>query len=88
MLGTYGPNPWGTDETIAAHDVLKAYTNVSARQVFMEDKIGSIENGKLADMVVWDRDPYSIPAEELREMRPVMTLMNGEVVFRATKTGE
>jgi hypothetical protein len=86
MLGTYGSNPWGTEETISVHDVLKAYTNVSARQVFLEDRIGSIEVGKLADIVVWDRDLYAIPAEELKDAKPVMTFMNGEVVFRATAT--
>jgi predicted amidohydrolase YtcJ len=83
MLGTYGDNPWGTDEAISVHDVLKAYTNVSARQVFMDDKTGSIEVGKLADIVVWDQDPYSIPVDDLKENRPVLTLMNGEIVYRA-----
>ncbi len=86
MLGTHGRNPWGMDETISVHDVLEAYTSVSARQVFMDDKIGSVEFGKLADVVVWDRDPYSIPPEELKEMKPVMTFLNGEVVYRATAT--
>jgi len=32
---------------------------------------------------VWDRDLYSIPVEELKEVKPVLTLMNGEVVYRA-----
>jgi predicted amidohydrolase YtcJ len=88
MLGTHGSHPWGTVETISVHDVLKAYTNVAARQVFMEDSIGSIEVGKLADIVAWNRDPYSIQSEALKEMKPVMTLMNGEVVYRATNSGE
>ena len=83
MLGTYGDNPWGTDESISVHDTLRAYTIVAARQVFLEDKVGSIEEGKLADIVVWDRDLYSIPVEELKEVQPVLTLMNGEVVYRA-----
>lgn len=83
MLGTYGDNPWGTDESISVHDTLRAYTIVAARQVFLEDKLGSIEKGKLADIVVWDRDLYSIPVEELKEVKPVLTLMNGEVVYRA-----
>jgi len=83
MLGTYGDNPWGTDESISVHDTLRAYTIVAARQVFLEDKVGSIEKGKLADIVVWDRDLYSIPVEELKEVKPVLTLMNGEVVYRA-----
>lgn len=83
MLGTYGSNPWGTAEAISAHDVLRAYTNSSARQVFMEDRIGSLEVGKLADIVAWDRDLYSTPADELDKIKPVLTLMNGEVVYRA-----
>lgn len=83
MLGTYGDNPWGMDESISVHDTLRAYTIVAARQVFLEDKVGSIEEGKLADIVVWDRDLYSIPVEELKEVQPLLTLMNGEVVYRA-----
>ncbi|RLA32613.1 MAG: hypothetical protein DRR11_07830 [Gammaproteobacteria bacterium] len=84
MLGTYGENPWGTDESISVHDTLRAYTINAARQVFLEQKVGSIEEGKLADIVVWDRDLYSIPVSELKEVKPVLTLMNGEVVYRAS----
>jgi predicted amidohydrolase YtcJ len=83
MLGTYGSSPWGTDESISVHDTLRAYTATAARQVFLESKIGSIEPGKLADMVAWDRDLYSIPVPELKEVKPILTLMNGEVVYRA-----
>jgi predicted amidohydrolase YtcJ len=83
MLGTYGDNPWGTDESISVHDTLRAYTINAARQVFLEQQVGSIEEGKLADIVVWDRDLYSIPVAELKEVKPVLTLMNGEVVYRA-----
>jgi predicted amidohydrolase YtcJ len=83
MLGTYGKNPWGTDESISVHDTLRAYTINAARQVFLEEEVGSVEAGKLADIVVWDRDLYSIPVTELKEVKPVLTLMNGEVVYRA-----
>ena len=47
----------------------------------MEDEIGTIEVGKLADLVVWDRNPYTVPTEELQEMQAEMTLLGGEVVF-------
>jgi predicted amidohydrolase YtcJ len=83
MLATHGSNPWGTDEAVAVHDTLRAYTATAARQVFLEDRIGSIEVGKLADIVAWDRDLYSIPTAELKEVRPALTFMNGEVVYRA-----
>ncbi len=83
MLGTHGLNPWGSEESVSVHAVLAAYTRTAARQVFLEDRIGSLEAGKLADIVVWDRDPFSTLPALLRDMRPIITLFNGEVVYRA-----
>jgi predicted amidohydrolase YtcJ len=48
--------------------------------MFLEDKIGSIEVGKYADLAVWDRDPYTVATDDLKEMRCLMTLFNGKVV--------
>lgn len=80
MNGTHGENPWGKDESIGVMDVLRSYTRWSSRQVFLENKIGSIEAGKYADIVVWDRDLLTIPTEELKEMKALLTLMNGKAV--------
>ena len=80
LLGTHGDNPWGKDESIGVMDALRSYTRWAARQVFLEDKIGSIESGKYADLVVWDRDPLTVPTAELKEMNALLTLMNGDVV--------
>ncbi len=85
LFGTHGDHPWGTAESISVQDALKSYTTWAARQVFLEDKIGSIEAGKYADLVVWDRDLYSVPTEKLKEMKALFTLMNGEVVYRAAE---
>ena len=83
MLGTYGENPWGTDESVAIHDTVRAYTSSAARQLFLEEKAGSIQVGKRADIVAWDQDLYSIPIDELKDVKPVLTLMNGNIVHRA-----
>jgi len=80
LLGTYGRNPWGQEESIGVMDALKSYTRWAARQVFLETKIGTVESGKYADLVVWDRNPLDIPTEEIKEMSALLTLMNGEVV--------
>ena len=80
MNATYGNNHWGKDESIGVMDSIRAYTRWSARQVFLEDKIGSIEAGKYADIVVWDRDPLAVPTGELKELKAVLTLMNGNAV--------
>ncbi|MEE9230089.1 MAG: amidohydrolase [Acidobacteriota bacterium] len=87
LLGTYGAQPFGTGESIGVREALRSYTRWNAHQLFMEDKIGSIEPGKYADIVVWDADPYSAPIEAIKEMRALLTLVNGEIVHRAADTG-
>ena len=56
---------------------------MAARHVFMEDKIGSLEPGKYADMVVWDRDIYTVPTAELKEIRVEKTFLEGKLVYEA-----
>lgn len=81
--GTYGLNPFGTAEAIDIHTALRSYTTWGARQMFLENKIGSLEVGKRADIAVWDRDLYSVPPDQIRDMKCLMTLLDGEVVYRA-----
>lgn len=83
LLGTHGSFPYGRDESISVTDALRAYTRWNARQVFMEDKIGRIESGKYADIVVWDRDPLTVPTADLQGMRALMTFVGGELVHSA-----
>jgi predicted amidohydrolase YtcJ len=79
--GVYGKHPFGTAESIDIHTALRAYTAWAARQMFLESKIGSLEPGKQADIAVWDTDMYTIPGEDLQNLKCVMTLYNGQVVF-------
>ncbi len=81
--GTYGLQPFGTEESIDAKTALRSYTAWSARQMFMEDKIGTLEPGKRADIAVWDRDLTAIPTAQIKEIKCLMTLINGEVVYTA-----
>ena len=50
----------------------------------MEDKIGSLEAGKYADLVVLDRDYMTVPIDEIRDLKPELTMVAGEVVYRAS----
>ena len=83
LKGTYGSHPFGTAEAVDAHAALRAYTAAAARQLFLEDKIGSLESGKEADIAVWDRNFYSMPPAELKQTKCEMTLFHGKVVYES-----
>jgi len=52
----------------------------SAYAGFQEKEIGSLEKGKRADMVVWDRDFYTVSADAIKEAKALMTFVNGKIV--------
>ena len=76
-----GKQRFGTGEAIDIRAALKAYTIWAAHQLFLENQIGSLEPGKDADIAVWDRDPYTVPTEALKDMNCELTLLRGKVVF-------
>lgn len=81
LLGVYGTNPYGMDESVDIRTALRSYTIWSARQMFLEDEIGSIEVGKYADIAVWDRDPYTVPTADIKDMVCEITLFDGRIVY-------
>jgi len=84
--GAYGLKPFGTSEAADIRTALRSYTTWAARQMFLENKIGSLEAGKKADIAVWDRDLYSVPVGDLKDMKCLMTLFEGEVVYAAANS--
>ena len=83
LLGVYGKDPFGRGESVDVRAALRAATIWAARQMFLEKKIGSVEVGKYADLAVWDRDFYSVPTEEIKDAKCLMTIFDGKVVFDA-----
>jgi predicted amidohydrolase YtcJ len=71
-------------QTIGREDALIAYTRKNSYLLFQEDNLGSIQPGKLADLVVLDRDYLTIPAEQIRSIKPVMTMVGGRIVYDST----
>jgi predicted amidohydrolase YtcJ len=69
------------EETVPREAVLAAHTRSNAYILSREDDLGSLEPGKLVDLAVLDRDYMGIPAEEIKDLRSVMTLVGGEVVY-------
>ena len=72
---------WGPDQRVDRETALRIATQNGANYVLKGDRLGSIEPGKLADLVVLDRDYMTIPEEEISETRSLMTLLGGKLVF-------
>jgi predicted amidohydrolase YtcJ len=69
-------------EAISREEALRAYT-ASGTWLTREERLkGTIEVGKLADMAVLDRDYFSVPDEEIKEVRVDMTIVDGKVVWQ------
>src|SRR5678815_2398602 len=68
-------------QTISREDALIAHTRKNAYFVFQEGNLGSIQPGKLADLVVLDRDYLTIPSDQIKDIRPLMTMVGGRVVY-------
>jgi predicted amidohydrolase YtcJ len=72
-------------QTISREDALIAHTRRNAFLVFQEDVLGSIQPGKLADLIVLDRDYLTIPADQIKDIKPVMTVVGGRIVHDSTR---
>ena len=75
-------------QTVSREHALIAHTRSNAWLLFQEDSIGSLEPGKLADLVVLDRNYMKIPAFEIYDIKPIMTMVDGKVVFDAGILGK
>ena len=71
------------DETLTREEALIAHTRSNAYLFFQENALGSLEVGKQADLVVLDRDYMTVPAAEIKNIRPTLTMVGGRVVYRA-----
>jgi predicted amidohydrolase YtcJ len=70
-------------QPVSREEALIAHTRKNAYLVFQENNLGSIQPGKLADLVVLDRDYLTIPADQIKDITPVLTMVGGKVVYDA-----
>jgi predicted amidohydrolase YtcJ len=78
-----GGEPLGAAERITLQQAFDLFTINAARQMGNANKVGRIEPGMLADVLVLDRNPFKIPVTDIHNTHVRMTLINGEVVYRA-----
>lgn len=71
----------GEDQAIGVYDALKAVTVNAAYQYFEEDAKGSIVAGKRADLVILDKSPLNVDKMEIRDIRVLETIKDGETIY-------
>jgi len=84
MAGVWGAvtrHGFTADQALSAYDALSLYTNRAAYASFEENTRGTIEAGSRADLVVLDRDPRTVPPDEIKDVRVKMTMIGGDIVY-------
>lgn len=74
------------DQRISVDDAIRAVTIDAAYQLFLDDKIGSLEVGKLADLVILDKNPRTTKPEDIMEIEVLSTYLSGVEKYRAHTT--
>lgn len=69
-------------EKVSVEDAIDAYTINSAYAEFMEDRLGRIKPGYLADIVLLDKDIFTCPEQDIKDILPVMTMTGGQIVYK------
>jgi predicted amidohydrolase YtcJ len=70
-------------QTISREEALIAHTRSNALFLFQEGNLGSLAPGKYADLLVLDRDYLTVPADEIKDIKPLITMVGGKVVHDA-----
>lgn len=83
-----GKNAWNPQESVTLSEALKAYTYKPAYGTFREHELGTLESGKLADLVVLDRNLFELPSQQIADAQIDTTIMDGKVVFQKERITE
>ena len=68
-------------QSVTREEALIAHTRSNASIVFQESNLGSIQNGKYADLLVLDRDYMTVPVDQIKDIKPLLTMVGGKIVY-------
>jgi predicted amidohydrolase YtcJ len=85
-LDDKNPDGWVPEQKISVEEALRAYTVTAAYASFDESLKGMLVPGRLADLVMLDRNVFEIPPEEIRDVKVLLTLVGGRPVYRKPTT--
>ena len=74
--------PFQKENTITVSEMPKAWTAGGQRNLGQENSLGTLEEGKLADITVFDRNLLATDIKKIREAKVVMTIMDGQIVYK------
>ena len=70
-------------QTVTREEALIAHTRANAHFLFQESNLGSLVRGKYADLLVLDRDYLTVPEDDIKDIRPLLTMVGGKIVYDA-----
>ena len=73
---------YGASEAIGREQALRLYTSAAARYTFEEGRKGTLEPGKLADLVVLSADYLTVPEDQIKDIKADVTIAGGKVIFQ------
>jgi len=72
-------------QTVTREEALIAHTRNNAFIIFQESNLGSIQKGKYADLLVLDRDYLKVPSDQIKDIKPLITMVGGKIVYQGGK---
>lgn len=81
--GSPAPEGWYPEQRLDMAQALRAYTGGPAFAAGLEDRLGKLAPGYLADMLILEKDPFQCAPDELLEMQPLATMIGGEWVWES-----
>ena len=81
-------NGWYADQSLTRAEALHSFTLAAAYAAHQEDRLGSLEPGKWADFIIIDRDYFTVPEDEIDDIRVIETWIAGKKVFGVSGDGQ
>jgi hypothetical protein len=75
------------EESLSREQAIRFYTINNAYLLFLDEQVGSLEPGKLADLIVLDRDVLQCPVDQIKDAQVLETYLNGTLVFQRSING-
>lgn len=74
--------PFQTENTLSAVEILKAWTLGGQKSLEMEDKLGTLEEGKIADIAIFDRDLTTENPKTVKDAKVILTILDGKIIYK------